>query len=87
MTGLDVFALIVLTVLILSVLGIAVFLARWPGQIAAERGHRQTDAIRLAGWLGVLSLGIIWPLAFIWAHTRPMGEGSTSAELREGDSE
>ena len=77
MTGLDVFALIVLAVLALTVLGVLVFLARWPGNIAQSRGHPQTDAIRIAGWLGVLSFGILWPLAFIWAHTKPREETST----------
>jgi hypothetical protein len=74
MTGLDIFALIVLLVLVGTVLYLVVFLARWPGQIAENRAHPQTDAIRVAGWLGILTFGILWPLAFIWAHTRPLGE-------------
>jgi len=70
MTGLDIFALIVLCVLVLATLWLLVFLARWPGQIAQAREHPQADAIRVAGWLGIVTLGVIWPLAFIWAHTR-----------------
>ncbi len=74
MTGLDIFALIVLGVLVATVLGALVFLGKWPGKIADARGHPQADAIRVAGWLGILSMGIIWPLAFIWAHTKPREE-------------
>jgi len=74
MTGLDIFALIILLVLAGTVLWLVVFLARWPGKIAEQRGHPQSDAIRMAGWLGVLTMGILWPLAFIWAHTRPWQE-------------
>lgn len=77
MTGLDVFALIILVVLGLTILGLLYFLAIWPGRIAEERGHPQVDAIRVTGWLGVLTLGILWPLAFIWAHMRPMGGDGT----------
>ncbi len=71
MTGLDIFALIILLVLFLCAIAAFVFLGRWPGDIAEKRGHPQTDAIRVAGWLGVLSLGLIWPIAFIWAFTNP----------------
>lgn len=77
MTGLDVFALIILVVLGLTILGLLYFLAIWPGRIAEERGHPQVDAIRVTGWLGILTLGILWPLAFIWAHMRPMGGDGT----------
>ena len=74
MTGLDVFALIVLAVLAGTAVWILLFLARWPGQVAESLNHPQSDAIRVAGWLGILTLGILWPLAFIWAHTSsPMG--------------
>ena len=70
MTGLDIFALLVLCVLVLTGLGALVLLARWPGKIARSRSHPQADAINVAGWLGIISVGIIWPFAFIWAHTK-----------------
>jgi hypothetical protein len=74
MTGLDIFALIVLAILAATVLGVLMFLAQWPGKIAQSRGHAQTDAIRVTGWLGILTFGILWPLAFVWAHTNPSEE-------------
>ena len=85
MTGLDIFALIVLLVLFLTVIGVLVFLGKWPGDIAKSRGHPQTDAIRVAGWLGILSLGIIWPIAMIWAFTRQ--GGAAPAEVAEKPAE
>ena len=71
MSGLDIFALIVLFVIAASAIAAAVVLARLPGRIAARRGHPQADAIAVAGWLGALAAGILWPLALIWAYGRP----------------
>jgi Protein of unknown function (DUF3302) len=71
MGALDVFALVVLIVIAVSLVGIAIVLAAMPGRIAAQRGHPQTDAIRICGWLGLLTLGILWPIALIWAYLKP----------------
>ena len=65
MSGLDIFALIVLIVLILCGLGAWVLLAIYPGKIARQRNHPQADAISVCGWWGALTLGILTPLAFI----------------------
>ena len=70
MTFLDVFALVVLGVLLVTALGAWVLLGMLPGKIAEDRGHPQVDAIRVCGWCGALTLGILSPLAFIWAHTK-----------------
>ncbi len=69
MGTLGIFALIVLTTLVASVLGVVVWLAMLPGKIAAQRQHPQADAIRMAGWLGILT-GVVWILALIWAYTK-----------------
>lgn len=50
MTGLDIFALIVLGVLAATVLGVLVFLGRWPGKIADARGHHQADRLHLGAY-------------------------------------
>jgi hypothetical protein len=81
MTGLDYFAFIVMAVLLAAVIWGAVMLGALPGRIAEQRGHPQTDAIRVAGWFGLLTLGLLWPLALIWAYTRSSSAGD--AELRE----
>ena len=67
MSGLDIFAWIVLVVLIATAIAIFVFLAMLPGKIAKQRNHPQQAAINVAGWLGALALGVFWPLALIWA--------------------
>jgi hypothetical protein len=42
-----------------------------PGRIAGQRNHPQADAIRITGWLGLLSGGIVWAAALIWAYVNP----------------
>jgi hypothetical protein len=71
MTGLDIFALIVLIILVAAGLGIWALLGAYPGKIARERKHPQADAIAVCGWWGAITLGILTPVAFIWAYTNP----------------
>lgn len=85
MTGLDYFTFVVLLLLIGAGLAGAVFLASLPGKIAADRGHPQTDAIRVAGWLGLLTMGLLFPFALIWAYTKPVGSEEVAASREEVD--
>ena len=78
---LNVFALIVLTILVLTILAVIVFLAMLPGKVAFKREHPQAEAVRVAGWVGMLAGGILWPLAIVWAFHRPADSGM--AALRE----
>ena len=71
MTGLDYFTFVVIAVLIAAGLYLAFVLGELPGKIAAQRQHPQAEAIRIAGWLGLITLGLLWPFALIWAYTRP----------------
>ena len=93
MTGLDIFALIVIIVLVAACLGIWAMLGAYPGKIARQRNHPQADAIAMCGWWGVITMGILCPLAFVWAYTNPPGgqavgmpqvEKPDSAEREEG---
>ena len=43
MTGLDIFALIILLVLVVTGLGIWAMLGMYPGKIARQRNHPQSD--------------------------------------------
>ena len=70
-TGLDLFALIVLIVLVVAALGLWALLGIYPGKIARQRNHPQADAISACGWWGAITLGILSPIAFIWAFTNP----------------
>lgn len=71
MTALDLFALIILLVLLATALAAWVIVAMLPGRIAKGRNHPQADAINVCGWWGALTLGLLCPLAFIWAYTNP----------------
>ncbi len=64
---LDIFALVVMGVLIAVVVWIVVLLGPMPGKIATDRGHPQADAIKVLGWIGVITLGLAWPFALVWA--------------------
>ena len=76
---LDIFALIILVVLALAGIAVWVLLAMAPGKIARSRNHPQADAINVCGWWGALTLGILTPLAFIWAYTKPGGGADPGA--------
>ena len=76
MTGLDVFAFVVMSILLGVGISLVFVLGALPGKIAVERRHPQADAIRVAGWVGLLTLGVAWPLALIWAYSRPSRVGS-----------
>lgn len=84
MSGLDIFAWIVLIVIIVAAIAIFVVVARLPGQIARRRGHPQAEAINVAGWLGLFFFGIIWALAMIWAFTVQRPEETRSLFRRGG---
>jgi len=63
----DIIAIVVLAVLPVVAVVIVVVLGSLPGQIAMKRGHPQASAVNVASWLGIATLGILWPLALIWA--------------------
>jgi uncharacterized BrkB/YihY/UPF0761 family membrane protein len=69
--GLQIFALVILLVLLVTALCIIVLLARLPGQVARNRGHPQAEAIAVAGWCSVLLPIPLWPLAMVWAYYKP----------------
>ena len=58
---------------------IVAFLGMLPGKIAKSRNHPQAEAINVASWLGIITLGLLWPFALIWAYIRS-GEPSAFNE-------
>ena len=74
---LDIFALIVMGILIAVVIVAVVKLGPLPGNIAKNRGHPQADAINVLGWIGVITLGLAWPFALVWAFTRTAEQQAT----------
>ena len=71
---LDYFALIVLIVLIAVVIAAWIMLAMMPGQIARKRGHPQAEAINVMGWWGAITMGVLAPIAWVWAYTKPVAQ-------------
>ena len=64
---LDYIALILLVV----ILGLVVYglIAVWsiPYEIAKSRNHPHQEAIGVATWVSLFTLGILWPFLWIWA--------------------
>lgn len=81
MDFLDIFALIVMAILLAVVIWLVVLLGSMPGNIARKRGHPQTEAIQALGWIGIITLGISWFIAIVWAYTNPVGNSSTDLAL------
>ena len=54
MTGLDIFALMVLGVLVATALGLFALLGLLPGRVARQREHPQAEAIGIASWLALI---------------------------------
>ena len=78
MSAIDYFAWFVFITIIVSAVAVFVALAALPGKTARARQHPNADAINVAGWLGLLlTMGVVWVLAMIWAYTLPPGGKSS----------
>lgn len=42
-------------------------LVEMPGKLAADRHHPNAAAIRVCGWMGLLTFGLFWAAAMVWA--------------------
>ncbi len=78
---LDILTITVLIVLTVLAGVVVVILGTLPGKIAKRRNHPQAEAINVASWLSIITVGL-WPFVLIWAYIRP-GEPSavTNSEL------
>jgi hypothetical protein len=79
MDALDIFAFVVFGIIIVAAVVIVVFLGSLPGKIAQQRGHPQAAAINVAGWLGLATGGLLWPIALIWAFLKPLAKGEVQS--------
>ena len=68
MSLLDLFAWVVLIILVLSTVAVIVFLAMLPGMIAKGRNHPWTQAVTVAGWVTLFLGFALWPVVLIWAY-------------------
>jgi hypothetical protein len=67
--------LAVVVIFLVPVIGIVVFwlLHIMPEKIAHKRHHPQFEAIRTLCLLSLAFGGLLWPLAWLWAYTKPVG--------------
>lgn len=68
MSGLDIFAWIVLVVLVASTVFVVVFMAMWPGMVARRRNHPWAEAVAIGGWVTLFLGFVLWPVVLIWAY-------------------
>lgn len=85
--ALDIFALIVMAVLITIVIWLVIVLGPLPGKIARGRNHPQADAIYALGWIGIIVLGAPWLIALVWAYTKPFGDRALRVRIDKLESE
>ena len=78
---LDYFALAVLVILVMAAVTIWILLGVMPGRIARDRNHPQADAIRICGWWGMLTLGLLLPVAYIWAYSNPRWRDASRSDV------
>jgi uncharacterized protein with PQ loop repeat len=68
MSPLDIFAWIVLLILVASALAIFFIAGYLPGHIAKSRGHPWAQAVTVAGWVTLIFGFVLWPVVLIWAY-------------------
>ena len=56
-----------------------------PYEIAVHRQHPHQDAIHVAGWISLFTLGAIWPFLWIWATLYKPGVGWSMANKATED--
>lgn len=67
----------VLAVIIIILVPIAAIVLFWlvhilPEKVAERRHHPQKDAIKVLCLLSLVFGGMLWPLAWLWAYSRPV---------------
>ncbi len=84
MSGIDIFAWVVLFVIIGSAVVVFVVLGLLPGKVAREREHPQVQAIQVASWLALIFGFAAWPFVLVWAYLRPVARPLDTADTRSG---
>ena len=69
----DIMALVVLFLVPAVVIVLFWIVHVLPEKIAHKRHHPQRDAITTLCLLSLVFGGLLWPLAWIWAYTKPVG--------------
>jgi uncharacterized membrane protein len=78
MTAIDIFAWIVLLVLVGTLVAVFVALGTMPGRIARKRGHPWPEAVMVGSWATLICGFVFWPLVLIWAYVDVPARRETS---------
>lgn len=68
----DVVSWVVLIVAPVTVMGLFLMVHVLPERIAEKRNHPQAHAIKVLCILSLFFGGLLWPLAWLWAYTKPV---------------
>jgi hypothetical protein len=68
MSGFDIFAWIILIILVATMIAVFCLMGSLPGHVARRRGHPQAQAVTVAGWVTLICGFALWPVAMIWAY-------------------
>ena len=68
MTGYDVFAWIILFILLAVLMLVIWLMGSSPAHVARRRGHPWAEAVGMAGWITLIFGFVLWPIAMIWAY-------------------
>ena len=68
-TGIALFVIFVVPVVLIALFWMVHIL---PEQIAHKRNHPQFEAIRTLCLLSLVFGGLLWPIAWIWAYSKPV---------------
>lgn len=72
-TAADWIALLVLFVVPIALIAVFWLIHVLPEKIAHKRHHPQQEAIHTLCLLSLAFGGLLWPLAWLWAYTKPVG--------------
>ncbi|MGY8665832.1 DUF3302 domain-containing protein [Bradyrhizobium sp. UFLA05-109] len=68
MSGYDIFAWIVLIILLAVIVLVIWLMGSLPGHVARRRRHPYAEAVSVAGWITLIFGFALWPVALIWAY-------------------
>jgi CBS domain containing-hemolysin-like protein len=78
-----------LAIIVLIIVPVAAIVLFWlvhilPEKIAEKRHHPQKDSIKVLCLLSLVFGGMLWPIAWLWAYTRPvLFKGAYGVEKHE----
>ena len=68
MSGYDIFAWVVLVIVLAVIVLVVWLMGSLPGHVARRRGHPYAEAVGVAGWITLIFGFVLWPVAVIWAY-------------------